>query len=182
LLDKKFLLDSSMDYWYNSKWCQALAAHACNPSYLGGWDWEDRDSRTNSLWDPNLQNNQSKVEWRQGSSSRVPVLQVQTPVHQKKIVIDNNAILIQFFKPFMLTIPTLGSEGSIQPLSTYDQIPYSWWREVLGCSEFHVESRPSLKGLSQNGARLLLLWPTQWIQLGPLQGSQGFLHNPWILE
>jgi hypothetical protein len=23
----------------------ALVAHACNPSYLGGWEWEDHVSR-----------------------------------------------------------------------------------------------------------------------------------------
>jgi hypothetical protein len=33
----------------------APMAHACNPSYLGGWDWEDRGSRpapANNLRDP----------------------------------------------------------------------------------------------------------------------------------
>jgi hypothetical protein len=33
----------------------ALLAYACNPSYLGGWDWENRGSRpawANSPWDP----------------------------------------------------------------------------------------------------------------------------------
>jgi hypothetical protein len=31
------------------------------------------------VWDPHLQNNQSKMDWRPGSSSRVPALQVQCP-------------------------------------------------------------------------------------------------------
>jgi hypothetical protein len=35
-----------------------LVAHACNPSYLGGWDGEDHSSRpvqAKNLWDPHLQ-------------------------------------------------------------------------------------------------------------------------------
>jgi hypothetical protein len=47
--------------------------HACNPSYLGGWDQKDHCSRAaqaNSWRDPHLQNNQSKMDWRCGSSSR----------------------------------------------------------------------------------------------------------------
>jgi hypothetical protein len=38
----------------------ALVAHACNPSYLGGWDREDCGSRT-SLWYLNSIN--SWVKW-----------------------------------------------------------------------------------------------------------------------
>jgi hypothetical protein len=39
----------------NNTRSQALVAHSCNPSYLGGWDWEDcnlRPTRTNSWWEP----------------------------------------------------------------------------------------------------------------------------------
>jgi hypothetical protein len=55
--------------------------HTYNPSYLEGWHWEDRGLRpaqANSLR-PHLQNNQSKMDWRCGSSSRVPALQVRSP-------------------------------------------------------------------------------------------------------
>jgi hypothetical protein len=48
-------------------------AHAWNPSYLGGWNQEDQSLRpawANSSLDPHLQNNQSKMEWKYGSSSR----------------------------------------------------------------------------------------------------------------
>jgi hypothetical protein len=40
---------------------------------LGRWSWEDCDSKpcwANSLRDPHLQNNQSKMDWRYGSSGR----------------------------------------------------------------------------------------------------------------
>jgi hypothetical protein len=54
-------------------------AHACNPSYLGGWD--GRPAWANSSQEPHLQNNQSK--------NRVPALQVRSPKfkpqsHQRK--------------------------------------------------------------------------------------------------
>jgi hypothetical protein len=59
--------------------------YTCNPSYLGGWDQKDHSLRqawANSSQDPHLQNNQSKMDWRCGSSSRVPALQAK--FHQKK--------------------------------------------------------------------------------------------------
>jgi hypothetical protein len=50
---------------------------------LGGWDQEDFDLRPAwaNLWNPspNLQNNQNKMDWRCGSSSRLPGLQVWSP-------------------------------------------------------------------------------------------------------
>jgi hypothetical protein len=55
-------------------------AQTCNPSYLGGRDWEAHSSRPaqgNSSW-PYLQNNQTKMDWKYGSSSRAPALQVQS--------------------------------------------------------------------------------------------------------
>jgi hypothetical protein len=42
----------------------ALVTHTCNPSYVGGWDREDRGSKPaqmNTSWDY-LQNNQSKTD------------------------------------------------------------------------------------------------------------------------
>jgi hypothetical protein len=49
-----------------------------------GW----KTAQTNILTDPNLQNNQSKRDWRCGSSSRVPALQVgssnPSPTKKKK--------------------------------------------------------------------------------------------------
>jgi hypothetical protein len=60
--------------FFISSW--APRAHTCNPSYLGGWDWEDCSSRpaqANSLRDPHLQNNQTKMDWRYGSSSKYPL-------------------------------------------------------------------------------------------------------------
>jgi hypothetical protein len=58
-----------------------MVAHACNPGYLGGRKWEDTDLRlaqANSLWDPHLQNNQSKMDWKYSSSGTVPALQGQS--------------------------------------------------------------------------------------------------------
>jgi hypothetical protein len=64
------------------KLSQVPAAHACNPSYLEGWDWEDRSSEARmgkqSAKSP-LQNNQSKMNWRCGWNSRAPALQAQSP-------------------------------------------------------------------------------------------------------
>jgi hypothetical protein len=59
-----------------------VVAHACNPSYLGGWDWEDQDLKpawAESSQDPHLQNNQSKMDFRTKSSGIVPTLQVESP-------------------------------------------------------------------------------------------------------
>jgi hypothetical protein len=50
-LDSHFILQIKI----NSRWSWATVAHTCNPSYLGGWDWEGHDSRTawaNSSQDP----------------------------------------------------------------------------------------------------------------------------------
>jgi hypothetical protein len=69
-----------------------LAAHTCNPSYLGDWDQEDHGSRpaqTNSSGDPVSKIARPKWTWRCGSSGRAPVLQVWSPeskfqLYQKK--------------------------------------------------------------------------------------------------
>jgi hypothetical protein len=62
------------------KTSRVLVAHACSPSYLGSWDQEDRGSRPEpemfSSHNLYLQNNQSKMAWKCGSSCRVPALQV----------------------------------------------------------------------------------------------------------
>jgi hypothetical protein len=58
--------------WKNATWPlerngQALVVHACNPSYLGGWHREDQGLRPDwayCSWDPHLQNNQRKMDWR----------------------------------------------------------------------------------------------------------------------
>jgi hypothetical protein len=53
---------------------QVPVAHTCNHSYLGDWDQEDHilnPAQTNSSQNPILQNNQNKMGWRCGSSSRV---------------------------------------------------------------------------------------------------------------
>jgi hypothetical protein len=58
-------------------------AHTCNPSYLKRWDWEDwvlRSAWTNSLRNPQLQNNHSKrLFWRCDSSIQALVFQVWSP-------------------------------------------------------------------------------------------------------
>jgi hypothetical protein len=59
----------------------ASMAHAYNPTHLKDWDQEDHGSRpaqANSLWEPHLQNSQTKMNWRCGSSSGTPALQVQS--------------------------------------------------------------------------------------------------------
>jgi hypothetical protein len=56
-----------------------VAPDTCNPSYLGSYNWEDRDYRpvqASSSRGPHLQNNQRKIEWRCSSSDRAPALQV----------------------------------------------------------------------------------------------------------
>jgi hypothetical protein len=61
-----------------------LVAHACNLSYSGGRDQEDRGSMTtgaNSLWDLTLKKSNMKKNWWSGSRCRH---WVQTPVLQKK--------------------------------------------------------------------------------------------------
>jgi hypothetical protein len=72
-------------------WIQVLEAHTCNPSYMGGWDWEDQSLRPtwgNSLRDPIFKITRAK--WTEVfSSSRVPALQAwnpefKTPVPQKR--------------------------------------------------------------------------------------------------
>jgi hypothetical protein len=60
----------------------AFVTPICNSSYLGGRDRKDHSSRlaqANISWDPHLQNNQSKMNWRCGSSGGAPSLQVQSP-------------------------------------------------------------------------------------------------------
>jgi hypothetical protein len=39
------------------KFCRALVAHTCNPSYMGGWDWEVRVLKpawANISWEPSI--------------------------------------------------------------------------------------------------------------------------------
>jgi hypothetical protein len=65
-------------------WGWALVAHACNPTYLGGRDQEDRSSKpaqANSARDPISKNPSQKiglVEWLKVKA------RVQAPVPQKK--------------------------------------------------------------------------------------------------
>jgi hypothetical protein len=67
-------------------------AHTYNPNYLGGRDGKNQSLKpdhANSSGDPHLQNNQSEIGWRCGSSGRAPVLQAQRPefkpqFHQKQ--------------------------------------------------------------------------------------------------
>jgi hypothetical protein len=84
ICSKKYVLKSIGFNW--------VRAHAYNPSYLGDWHWEDHGSRpvwANSLGNPHLQNNESKMVWRCDSRSRVSALQVWSPkfryqYHQKQ--------------------------------------------------------------------------------------------------
>jgi hypothetical protein len=75
-----------------SFWKNTIEQGACYPSYLEGWDWKDDSSRPAwaiHLFDPHLQNNQSKMDWRCGSSGRVPaplvLSEFKHPSHQKYI-------------------------------------------------------------------------------------------------
>jgi hypothetical protein len=56
--------------------------HACNSNCLGSWDWENSSLRpawANKSWDPHLQNNHSKMDWRCGSSGTAPALSLWSP-------------------------------------------------------------------------------------------------------
>jgi hypothetical protein len=57
-----------------------MVAHACHPSYGGKPKIGDSNSRLAQAkcTRPYLQNSQSK-DWRRGSSSRAPALQLQSP-------------------------------------------------------------------------------------------------------
>jgi hypothetical protein len=69
-----------------------LVAHTCNPSYSGGRDQEDqglRPTRANNSQDPICKITRAKMDWRCGSSSRLPALQersleFKTQFHKKK--------------------------------------------------------------------------------------------------
>jgi hypothetical protein len=83
-----------------------LVAHTCNPSYLGGWDWEDHNLRSvqaNSLWDPISKTTIAK--WTEGVAQVVENLLCKhgalnlnlcpTTNKQKKILTKRNQILKQ---------------------------------------------------------------------------------------
>jgi hypothetical protein len=58
-------------------------AHSYNISYFGRLKSGGLQP-THSSWDPHVQNNQSKMDGRYGSSSKAPALQQQTPPPPKK--------------------------------------------------------------------------------------------------
>jgi hypothetical protein len=77
-----------------------LVAHACNPSYSGGRDQEDRSSKpagANSSRDPISKKNKKRitkiglVKWLKVSRWRP---RVQTPVPPKKKTNKNNLLII----------------------------------------------------------------------------------------
>jgi hypothetical protein len=87
--------EDTLDKTVGLKWDlgQVLVAHTGNPSCLGDWDWEGHSLRpvwSNTSRDFYLQNKQSKMGWRRGSSRRAPALQMQSSKfkpqvhHQKK--------------------------------------------------------------------------------------------------
>jgi hypothetical protein len=77
-------------------------AHICNLSYLVGWDGEDcglRPAWANSSQDSIFKITRTKMDWRCGSSSRVPALQakrVQTP--------QNSLWHVLFLFPFSMLL------------------------------------------------------------------------------
>jgi hypothetical protein len=65
--EASFLLDTGLaGFWPN-----ALPKAWDSPPSSVGYAWE------NGLWDPHLQNNQNKMDWRCGSSSRVPIYKLK---------------------------------------------------------------------------------------------------------
>jgi hypothetical protein len=64
------------------------AVHACNPSYVGGWDQEDHGSGpvwANSLWDPIFKITRAK--WTGGLAQVLeclPWVQIPVPPPKKK--------------------------------------------------------------------------------------------------
>jgi hypothetical protein len=76
-------------------------AHDSNPTFLRGWDrehWGLKLAPANSLWDPHLQNNHSKMDWRFSSSGRSSALQAQNhkfkPQSHKIIIIRKKLGLV----------------------------------------------------------------------------------------
>jgi hypothetical protein len=70
---------------------------------LVGWDQEDFGSRpagANSSWDPYFQNNQSKMDWRYGSSSRVLSTEFKpSAIKRKKKKIPRASLMLSIPKP-----------------------------------------------------------------------------------
>jgi hypothetical protein len=63
-------------------WAQVAHTHTCKTSYLVGWDQGDcgwKPAQAKSSWEPHLQNNQSKIDWKCGLNSRAPALQAWRP-------------------------------------------------------------------------------------------------------
>jgi hypothetical protein len=57
---------------FHSQFCWVPVAHACNPSYLRGWDQEDHSLRLaweNSLWDPISK--VTRARWTRGVAQTV---------------------------------------------------------------------------------------------------------------
>jgi hypothetical protein len=70
--DSSFFSLSQNSSSLKSKPSQALVAHAYNPSYLGGWDWEDcglRPLKENSSQDP--VSKVTRVKWTGGMAQGV---------------------------------------------------------------------------------------------------------------
>jgi hypothetical protein len=79
--------------WKGKIQSQVPLAHACNPSYLGGWDWKivvwgQFRQKVCETPPPHLQNTQSKMDWRCGSSicfaSARPWVQTPIPPYPPK--------------------------------------------------------------------------------------------------
>jgi hypothetical protein len=72
--------------FYFKKWSWEPVAHPYNPSYSGGRDWEDHNSKpalANGSWNPILKKPFTKKSWWSGSRCR-PWVKASVPQKKKK--------------------------------------------------------------------------------------------------
>jgi hypothetical protein len=86
-----------------------LVAHACNPTYSGGRDQEDRGLKppqANSSWDPTLKNRSQKQGWWSGSRWR-PWVRNPAPQKQTKSLFLASSLIHSFIHSIRRSVKCL---------------------------------------------------------------------------